>query len=384
MKKSFIWIARLLAIALILPSLYSCQPKTEEVAEKGLKDYFGDKFLIGTALNAFQFMGKDSIALDFAAKQFNTLTPENETKWERIHPQPGVYNFQYADSMVNYGTRNKMFIVGHCLVWHSQVPQWVFQDSTGKTLTRDALLARLKDHIFTVMGRYKGKIQGWDVVNEAVNEDGSLRKSKWLEIIGPDYIQKAFEYAHEADPQAELYYNDYNIELRQKCAGVVKIIKSLKDSGVKVDAIGIQGHWHLDRPDIAEIQESFDQYAALGCKVMITEFEINVIPEPEGIVGADIAQSAEYQEQMNPYKNGFPDSMQVVLAERYKAMFELFLKNSDKVSRVTFWGINDGYNWKNNWPIPGRMNYPMLFDRNYKAKPACDSVIKLVAEPKVQ
>ncbi len=381
MKRPIVWNTGILAIALILSVVWSCQREQTKSAEKGLKDYYGDKFLIGTCLNGFQFMGKDSLALDFAAKHFNTLTPENEMKWERIHPQPDVYNFVLADSMVAYGTRNNMFIVGHCLLWHSQVPQWVFQDSTGKAITRDALLARLKEHIFTVVGRYKGKVKGWDVVNEAVNEDGSLRKTKWLEIIGPDYVQKAFEFAHEADPQAELYYNDYNIELREKCAGVVTIIKALKDSGVKVDAIGIQGHWNLDKPDISEIQESFDQYDALGCKVMITEFEISVIPEPEGIVGADIAQSAEYQDKMNPYKDGFPDSLQVVLAQRYKDMFELFVKNDDKVTRVTFWGLHDGYNWKNGWPIPGRMNYPLLFDRDYKTKPAYDSVVKIVAEP---
>jgi endo-1,4-beta-xylanase len=162
-------------------------------SEPGLKDYFQDNFLIGNALNGYQIMGRDSLALDFTIKHFNSITAENEMKWERIHPKPDVYNFTLADSMVAFGMRNNMFIIGHCLLWHSQTPKWVFEDSLGKPLSRDALLQRLHDHITTVMGRYKGKVKGWDVVNEAVGDDGLMRKSKWLEIIGEDYVQKTFE-----------------------------------------------------------------------------------------------------------------------------------------------------------------------------------------------
>lgn len=364
-------------IILALIALSCTNNKTITEPEKGLKDYFADKFYIGTALNAPQIMGKDSLALDFVAKHFNSITAENAMKWERIHPGPGEYNFALSDSMVAYGQRNGMFIIGHCLLWHSQTPKWVFEDSLGKPLGRDALLERLKEHIFTVVGRYKGKVKGWDVVNEAVGDDGQMRKSKWMEIIGEDFVQKAFEYAREADPDCELYYNDYNIELRNKREGVVKLIKSLQENGVKVDGIGIQGHWHLDSPGLDEIEESFDVYKGLGCKVMITEFEINAIPEPTQIVGAEISQRAEYLEEMNPWPESFPDSMQQVLAKRYADMFSAFLRHSDNISRITFWGVHDGYSWKNNWPIPGRTNYPLLFDRNYQAKPAYDSVIAL-------
>ena len=350
------------SLAVFLLTIFmSCSNGQKTVPQQeGLKDYFKGRFLIGTALSDAQILGKDSVALDFVARQFNSITAENAMKWERIHPKPGVYSFGKADSMVDYGQRNNMFIVGHCLLWHSQTPDWVFEDSLGKPLTRDALLQRLKDHIFTVVGRYKGKVGGWDVVNEAVGDDGMMRKSKWLEIIGEDFVQKAFEYAREADPKAELYYNDYNIELKNKRVGVIKLIKDLQAKGIKVDAVGIQGHWHLDSPDLNEIDESFREYAALGLKIMITEFEVNVIPEPTEIVGAEISQRADYQEKMNPYPVSFPDSMQQVLAKRYAALFELFLKYPDVISRVTFWGVQDGNSWKNNWPIPGRKNYPLL------------------------
>ena len=366
-------------ILFIVPVSGSCKKSGGDVIQDpGLKDHFNGLFLMGTALNSRQILGKDPLALDFTAKHFNSITAEDAMKWERIHPRPGVYNFAIADSIVSFGMRNGMVIIGHCLLWHSQTPAWVFQDTTGKPLTRDALLARLKDHIFTVAGRYKGKVKGWDVVNEAVGDDGLMRKSKWMEIIGPDYVEKAFEFAREADPDAELYYNDYNIELKGKRAGVIKLVKSLQEKGIKVDAIGIQGHWHLDAPPLQEIDESFKEYAALGCKVMITEFEVNVIPEPN-IVGAEISQRGKYDEKLNPYPKSFPDSMQVVLANRYAALFDLFVKNRDVITRVTFWGLHDGYSWKNNWPIPGRSNYPLLFDRNYQPKPAYDAVIKTTA-----
>jgi endo-1,4-beta-xylanase len=364
----------LLVLALI-PALFPLKAQ-DQGAVKGLKDEFRNNFLIGTCLNTIQLLGRDPKALDFTAQHFNTITAEDVMKWERIHPKPGIYNFAVPDTLVAFGLKNNMFVVGHCLVWHSQVPDWVFKDSLGNLLTRDALLARLKDHIFTVVGRYKGKVKGWDVVNEAIGDDGQMRPSRWYKIIGEDYVQKAFEYAHEADPQAELYYNDYNIELPGKRAGVEKLIKSLQEKGVKVDAIGIQGHWHLDSPDLKVIDESFTAYAALGCKVMITEFEVNVIPEPN-IVGAEISQQGAYNEKLNPYKNGFPDSMQVVLAKRYADLFDLFMKHDDALTRVTFWGLHDGYSWKNNWPIRGRSNYPLLFDRNYQKKPAYDAVVEV-------
>ena len=332
--------------------------------------------LIGTAINRIQVDGTDPLAKPFIARHFSSITPENAMKWERIHPEPGRYEFGLADSIVDFAERNGMKVIGHVLVWHSQTPGWVFRDSLGNPLTRDALLERMRDHIHTVVGHYRGKVLGWDVVNEAVDEDGSMRRTKWLEIIGDDYIEKAFQYAHEADPDAELYYNDYNNEERAKRAGVIPIVKNLQEKGIRIDGVGIQGHWHLDSPDMEIIDESIGEYAALGMKVMITELEINVLPTPSRLYGAEISRTAEYRESLNPYVEGLPDSVETQLNQRYAELFGILLKHRDVVTRVTFWGVHDGYSWKNNWPIPGRTNYPLLFDRNYQPKPAYYAVIR--------
>ena len=364
---------RFITAVLILMMVVASSCRKEE---QGLKDAFEGDFLIGTAMNYRQVMGEDEKVLPFIATHFSSITPENEMKWERINPEPGRYEFKMADSIVSFSQKHGIAVIGHCLVWHSQTPAWVFQDSLGNPLSREALLERLKDHIFTVVGHYKGQIKGWDVVNEAVDEDGSMRKTKWLEIIGEDYIEKAFEFAHEADPDAELYYNDYNNEERAKREGVIALVKKLQDKGIRIDGVGIQGHWHLDSPDFQVVEESIVEYAALGMTVMITEMEINVLPTPAWLYGAEISKTAEYKDSLNPYVAGLPDSVQTMLTDRYAGLFRLLLKHRENVSRVTFWGVHDGYSWKNNWPIPGRTNYPLLFDRNYQPKPSYYAVIE--------
>ena len=349
--------------------------------EPALKDAFADRFLIGTAMSVPQIMGKEPGTKEFVVKHFNSLTAENCMKWEKIHPQPSAYDFAPADSTVAFADRNGMFMIGHCLIWHQQTPGWVFTDSLGNPLTRDALLARLKDHIYTVVGRYKGQVKGWDVLNEVLADDGSLRKTKYLEIIGEDYMQKAFEFAREADPDAELYYNDYNIETPAKRDSAVKLMRTLQSRGVKIDGVGIQGHYHMDFPELNDIDLAIQQFGELGLKVMFTELDINVLPRPENMSGADISKNFELQKQMNPYPESLPDSAQQKLAERYADMFRIFVKHSDKVSRVTFWGVHDGQSWLNNWPVKGRTNYPLLFDRNLQPKPAFYSVIETVKQP---
>jgi endo-1,4-beta-xylanase len=300
-------------------------------------------------------------------------------KWERIHPLPDKYDFSIADSTVAFGQKNGMFIDGHVLVWHSQTPDWVFEDSLGNPLTRDALLERMKEHIFTVAGRYKGQIKGWDVVNEAIDDNGQMRKNKWYEIIGEDYVQKAFEYAHAADPDAELYYNDYNIEDSVKREGAVGLIKKLQEQGVKIDGVGLQGHWLLDSPTSSAIDSSIGIYAGLGLKVLITEMDIDVLPFDWSRPTADVSMIKEWRQTLDPYKDSLPDSMQTVQANRYADLFRVFEKHRGTVTRVTFWGLHDGYSWRNNFPVPGRTNYPLLFDRNYQPKPAYYSVIETVS-----
>lgn len=358
----------IIVLAITLLSCKKNQPR--------LKDVFSDDFLIGTCMNATQINGSDPKAKPFIAANFNTVTVENAMKWENVHPKPGKYDFAVADSIVKFAIANKMFVVGHVLVWHSQTPDWVFQDSLGSPLTRDALISRMKEHITTVVSHFKGRVNGWDVLNEAFNEDGSLRNTKWFEIIGKDYIQLAFEFANAADPGAELYYNDYNNELPAKREGIIPIIKDLKQKGIKIDGLGIQGHWHLDSPGLSVIDESISKYAALGLKVVITEMEVNVLPTPPEVYGADVSQQARYLETLNPYSSGLPDSVSNQLADRYADLFRVLVKHKGDVTRVTFWGVHDGYSWKNDWPIKGRTNYPLLFDRNYNPKPAFYSVIK--------
>lgn len=347
-------------------------------AQSTLKDAYKDFFYMGVALNDNQVMGKDPKSINIVEEQFNCITPENNLKWERVHPKPDKYNFEPADSFVAFGERNKMFIIGHCLVWHSQTPHWVFKDENGNTATRELLLQRMKDHIYTVVGRYKGRIHGWDVVNEAVDDDGTLRKSPWLEIIGEDYIEKAFQFAHEADPDAELYYNDYNEWYIGRTETIVTIVNNLKEKGIKIDGIGMQGHWGLDYPTLDEIDASMKAYSETGLKLMITEMEMDILPNPYNYKGADVSKRFELTKESNPYPDGLPDSMHVAQSVRYAEYFKLFLKYKDAMTRVTFWGVHDGLSWRNNFPIRGRTSYPLLFDRNYQPKPAFEAVIKTV------
>ncbi len=349
-----------------------------------LKDVFKDDFYIGVALNLDQITGKEPQAMAIVEKHFNSIVSENILKWEEIHPEPNKYNFGPADRFVDLGQKNKMFVVGHTLVWFYQTPDWVFQDESGNALSREVLLERMKEHIFTVMGRYKGKVHGWDVVNEAIMEDGSFRKCKWLEIIGEDYVQKAFEYARQADPSAQLYYNEYDFVKQSKCEDVIRLIENLQSKGIRVDGVGIQGHWFLDYPQIEDIETAILALSKLGVKVMITEMDIGVLPfYPVDSKLVDLASfDSETQKKHNPYPDGLPDSVQKELADRYAAIFSLFHKHSDKISRVTFWAVHDGQSWRSYMPIRGRIDYPMLFDRQYQAKPAFDAVVGVMQNKK--
>jgi endo-1,4-beta-xylanase len=252
----------------------------------------------------------------------------------------------------------------------------VFTDAAGRPVSRDTLLARMRDHIHTVVGRYRGRIQGWDVVNEALNEDGTLRSTPWLQIIGEDYLVKAFQFAHEADPQAELYYNDYSLENAPKRNGAIALIERLRAAGATVHGIGSQGHNKLDWPTPAQQDSTIVAFASLGLQVMITELDVDVLPPVGEYRGADITYRAELQDRLNPYRNALPDTVQQALARRYAELFGVFLTRKDAISRVTFWGVADGDSWLNNWPVRGRTSYPLLFDRDGRPKPAFEAVIR--------
>lgn len=347
-------------------------------AQIALKDAFNKHFLIGVAVNRAQFYEEDKRGAKIVKKHFNSISPENVLKWEAVHPQQGKYNFEEADRYVAFGEKNRMFIIGHTLVWHNQTPNWVFEDEKGGAISRDELLKRLREHIQTVVGRYKGKIKGWDVVNEALNEDGTLRQTKWLKIIGDDYLAKAFHYAHEADPQAELYYNDYSLENEAKRQGAITLIKKLLAQKMPVKAVGLQGHHNLEFPTLRQQEDTITQFAALGVKIMITELDIDVLPQSEGDSNsAEITQNFELKEKLNPYTKGLPDSVQKSLAKRYADIFDIYLKHKKDVTRITWWGVTDGDSWKNNFPVRGRTNYPLLFDRAGKTKLAFGAIVEI-------
>ncbi|HEX4412573.1 MAG TPA: endo-1,4-beta-xylanase [Lacipirellulaceae bacterium] len=364
-------------LVLLLACGLSAVSLTSSAAEPlSLKEAFKNNFLVGVALSTPQVMGQEPASLSLAAEQFNAISPENLLKWQEVHPEPKEYQFEPADRYVAFGEQHGMFILGHNLVWHNQTPRWVFEDAAGKPLGREALLDRLHDHISTVVGRYKGRITGWDVVNEAIEDDGTLRKTKWREIVGDDYLEKAFQFAHEADPKAELYYNDYNEWQPAKRRGIKDLVHRLQARGVRIDGLGLQGHWGLTYPSAAEIEDMFQDYSDLGVKLMITELDVTVLPDANRARGADITRNEALRKELDPYSDSLPSDVEKQLAERYAEIFRIFVKHSDKLKRVTFWGVHDGQSWRNGWPMRGRHDYPMLFDRELKPKPAFEAVIQ--------
>ena len=336
---------------------------------------YADNFYIGAAVNARQITGQDTAALRVLEREFTSITPENVMKWEEIQPGPDEYNWELADQYVDLGERLGMWTIGHTLVWHSQLPAYV-----RETTDPDSLRAYLRDHINTVAGRYAGRIDGWDVLNEALNEDGSYRESVFLKVLGEDYIPEIYRMAAEAAPDTELYYNDYNLNNPEKRKGAVRIVNLLKENGLRIDGVGMQGHYNLNGPPIEEVEASIEAYAATGAKVMITELDLTTLPNPWDLQGADVNQNFEGDSTMNPYAAGLPDSVSTKIADRYADLFNLFLKHDDAITRVTLWGINDAQTWLNNWPIRGRTNYPLLFDRQSQPKEAYDRVLSLRAE----
>jgi len=353
--------------------VYVCAFSTNKA--KGLKDVFKGKFYIGTAMNEGQITGRDTAAVRIIQRHFNTITAENCMKCGPLQPVEGMFNFKLSDQFVEFGMQNQMFIVGHNLVWHSQAPKWFFVDEKGNDVSREVLISRMKNHIQTVVGRYKGKVKGWDVVNEAILDDGTWRQSKLYTIIGPDFLKLAFQFAHEADPDAELYYNDYSMALPGRREGVVKMVKELQKDGIRIDGIGMQGHCSMEFPKTDEFEKSILAFGSLGVKVMITELDISALPSPKNKQGADVDSRVAYNSELNPFTNGLPAEVEKAHAARYAEFFDLFLKHSDKISRVTLWGVQDGQSWKNNFPVPGRTDYPLLFDRKYQPKSFIKSLL---------
>lgn len=350
-------------------------------AERGplaLRQAFADAFLMGVALSTSQVNGTNDRAGVLAAQQFSAITPENDMKWEALNPLPGQYDFKAADAHVGFAARNNMNVIGHALIWHSQTPAWVFQGREGKPATRDELLNRMQAHIHAVVGRYKGKVIGWDVVNEALSDSGPdiLRDSPWRRIIGDDFLDHAFRFAREADPQAELYYNDYGLEDERKRANGVKLLRGMLDRGVQLTAVGTQSHFQLDYPSLDAVEKTILDFSGLGIGVMVTELDVDVLPS-RGTAGvADISRREMADKSLDPYTSGLPDGIQEKLRQRYTDLFGVYLRHRAAITRVTIWGLDDGQSWLNDFPIPGRTNHALLFDRALNPKPAFFAVLQ--------
>lgn len=350
--------------------------KEEKVAT--LKDHFSNDFLIGAAVPVDHVNGLDPKADSIVSLHFSSVVAENCMKSQEIHPEKDRYEWADADAFVKYGEDRNMAVIGHCLVWHSQLSPWFPYDDKGEYVSAEELKTRLRDHIMTVAGRYKGRIHGWDVVNEAIEDDGSYRKSPFYEILGEEFIPLAFQYAHEADPDAELYINDYSMSNPAKREAYKKIVKDLKDRGLRIDGIGMQSHNGMDHPDFAEYEKSIEEFGQLGVGVMITELDMTALPTAN--FGAGVEQNVEYQKTLNTYTEGLPQEVSDEWNDRMSKLMDIYKKHSDVITRVTWWGTHDGMSWRNDWPVKGRTDYALAFDRDCNMKPFLQKELAGAAE----
>lgn len=351
--------------------------------EDFMREAFSDKFLIGTALNVKQIRSRNRDLQNLIGRQFSAVVAENCMKGEVVQPKEGVFNFKDGDLLCELAERNAQVVTGHCLIWHSQPPKWMFTDKDGKTVSREVLIERMKSHIYAVAGHFKGRVKGWDVVNEAILDNGKFRKSEYYRIIGPEFIRLAFQFAHEADPDAELYYNDYSMDRPGKRDAVVRLIRDLKAHGCRIDAVGMQSHVAFDTP-LDEYEKSIEAFAAEGVKVMVTELDLSVLPWPKGNFGAAVETNFTYNDSLNPYRKGLSKEKEKEQTDFYTRLFDIYLRHSKDITRVTFWGVTDGDSWKNNWPVHGRTDYPLAFDRKMKAKPFVKEIIKMAKSGKYE
>jgi endo-1,4-beta-xylanase len=326
---------------------------------KGLKVYYKSFFPIGVSVTPNSLTGSMST---FILKNFQSLTAENVMKPALIHPEENRYSWDNADKIVNFAVANSMLMRGHTLCWHKQTPEWFFKDIEGKAVTKEVLLSRLKDHITQVVTRYKGKIYAWDVVNEAIDDDDSkfMRETDWFKICGEEYIADAFRWAHEADPDAQLFYNDFNTESPVKRDKVYRLVKMLLDNGVPVNGIGLQGHWNIYNPNEKDLRDAIEKFSTLGLKIQITELDVSVYSSTE----------------VDPADNVFTPDREKKQNEKYEMVFKVLREYRKIITGVTFWNVSDRSSWLDNFPVRGRKNYPLLFDQNLKPKKAYWKVVE--------
>jgi len=329
----------------------------------GLKDYYKNYFPIGVAVKPSDLKGEEKSLI---LEHFNSITAENAMKMGPLQPGENRYFWSVADSIVEFGLASKMKVRGHCLVWHTQTPRWLFRDTEGKTVTKEVLLNRIQNHINTVLSRYKGKIYAWDVVNEVIADDTSyFRKSPLYNITGEDFVEQAFRYAHKADPKAVLFYNDYNTENPIKREKIYRMLKNLLAKGVPIHGVGLQAHWSINTPSRTELEKSIEMFSSLGLQIQFTELDISVYAGRQGgqiITGERSTETA-----------AFTSDMEEKQLEKYKMIFDVFRKYKKQITGVTFWNLSDKYSWLDG---RGRKNFPLLFDTQLKPKKAYYEVIK--------
>lgn len=329
----------------------------------GLKDYYNDYFPIGVAVKPSDLRGSEKSLI---LEHFNSITAENAMKMGPLQPGENRYFWPVADSIVDFGVKNKLKVRGHCLVWHAQTPRWLFKDTSGKTISKELLLNRIKNHINTVVPRYRGKIYAWDVVNEVIADDTTyFRKSPLYNIAGEDFVEQSFRYAHAADPKAILFYNDYNTENPAKREKIYRMLKGLLAKGVPIHGVGLQAHWSINNPNREELEKSIEMFSSLGLQIQFTELDISVYA---GRQGGQLIAGEKAKEQAV-----FTPEMEQKQLEKYKMIFEVFRKHKKHITGVTFWNLSDKYTWLDG---RGRKNFPLLFDRELKPKKAYYEVIK--------
>ena len=361
-----------------------------------LRDAYRDYWDMGVSVNQWQVkadakslikqqdFSKDTPAdqtkdWETIVRHFNYVVAENCMKCEVIHPKEGVYDFTLADQFVNKARAAGLKVLGHCLIWHSQCAPWFHYDEQGNLVSPEVLKQRMREHIYTVVNHFKGRVQAWDVVNEAFEDDGTLRKSLFYQILGEDYIPLAFRYAHEADPNAELYINDYSMNKASKVEGVARFFAPLIRQGLPVTAIGMQGHMVLEGNNyVEEYEHSIQTIRALGVKTFFSEVDLSVLPNPYGFAGANVSDRFAYRPEMDPYRDGLTADKQREVQDFWVRFFQMLTRHRDDILRVNFWCLSDACSWRNDFPIKGRTDYATLFDRQGQPKPEVQAVINVV------
>ncbi|PIB34716.1 1,4-beta-xylanase [Reichenbachiella sp. 5M10] len=347
--------------------LLACSPSqdtgTEEGKDLGLSTYYKDYFPIGVAVSPSALQG---VQAQLIKDNFVSMTPENVMKSGPIHPQEEVYNWAPADKVAAFAKENQMKLRGHALLWHNQAPDWLFVDSLGNDVSKEILYQRLERHITDVVTRYKDVIYAWDVVNEAISDESGqfYRDSKWYQICGEEFIAKAFEYARAADPNVQLFYNDYEVINPVKREKIYQMVKGLQDAGVPIDGVGIQGHWSVYEPSESTLRATIDRFTGMGLQVQITELDVSIYPKEHAP-----------RDKNEDDDDTFTDELKQKQIDQYDMIFRVFRENKEKLSSVTFWNVSDQYSWLDFFPVNGRKDYPLLFDEDNQPKEAYWKVV---------